>query len=102
MTQQAPDAVVGDIVEMDGLRCLARAPPPLSTHQFRCQSNGLHHARRIGFALPGDVKGRAVVHRRADNRQAERQGYAVFEGVGLYRDVPLIVVHLWVLVLVLT
>ena len=52
-----------------------------------------YQARRIGAAGAGDIEGGAVIGRRADERQAERDVDAVVEGERLDRDQRLIVVH---------
>src|SRR5215210_4491354 len=50
------------------------------------------HARVIGLAGAGDVEGGAVVHARAEERQADGHVHPALEAHQLYRDVPLVVV----------
>lgn len=47
----------------------------------------------MGFALPGDVEGGAVVHAGADDGEAKGGVYGGFEGDHLHGDVALIVIH---------
>jgi len=51
------------------------------------------HAGGIGFALPGNVVGSAVVGRRSDEGQTERPVDTVFEGDHFQRSQPLVVIH---------
>src|SRR6185437_5910476 len=51
------------------------------------------HVRGVRAALARDGKGGAVVDRRANNRDAERDVYRAMEVDQLHRDVALVVIH---------
>ena len=53
----------------------------------------LQHAFMVGYALPGDVEGGAVVHGRSNEGQPEVHADALGPVVDLDRYVPLVVVH---------
>ena len=60
--------------------------------EFGCESNSFDEAGRVGDALAGDVEGGAVIDRRPDDRQAERDVDGAAEREQLHRDQPLVVI----------
>ena len=63
-------------------------PPPCAR-----RAAAPRQARRIGLAGAGDVEGRAVIRRGADERQSQRDVDGVLEGDRLDRDQRLVVIH---------
>jgi len=57
------------------------------------QSDGFEEALRVGFPLPCNVQGSAVIHRGSYDRQAEGAVNGSIEGKGLERDMSLVVIH---------
>src|ERR1043165_2218177 len=57
-----------------------RSAALVGARQARGQRDGGDHARMLGHAAARDVEGRAVVNRRADERQAERDVDRLAEG----------------------
>src|SRR4030095_16587345 len=56
------------------------------------EANSLNHRSWIGLAAPGDVERRAVIDRRAHDRQAQGDVDGLPEGQQLHRNQALIVV----------
>ncbi len=67
-------------------------PPTAAKIRRRRHANGRKQTCRIRLALPRDVERRAVIHRRADNRQTERDVHAGVERQHLERNVSLVVI----------
>ena len=65
----------------------------LCPRQPRRQQNRLDHTPLVGHALPRDVERRAVIDRRADDRQAQRDVHRAAERQQLHRHQPLVVVR---------
>ncbi len=71
----------------------SEADSSVRSAQFAGVGEGVREGVGEGDALPGDVERGAVVDRRADDRQAERDVDAGVERQQLHRPVTLVVVH---------
>ena len=88
MTSRSGGKLVGDA------HCAATCEGGLlAVGKTRRKPDGGDKARRIGAAGAGDIERRAVIRRRAHERQAKRDIDGVVEGERLDRDQGLIVVH---------
>jgi len=67
------------MVSPEGSEPLPQLPFCVADRQLRRQQNGLNHAFRISLVLASDVERRAVIDRRADDREANRHVYRFAE-----------------------
>lgn len=73
-------------------------PPGYKTNLFLCREpygerGGGEGAAGVGFALPGDIEGGAVIYGGADDGEAEGGIHGGIEGEGFQGDVALVVIH---------